>query len=788
MEDTNQLEALRTVLEGDIAKLSREYASSFNIKYNRVKTEILDLTKVSQVALPRLLTLAAKTEDRLLPHQTAFQSTDLEDFALFRWLNHVSIKMLQQMNASTISLTAINHAALLINPVFKGNAEFGQISTAGEAAAELIEVAQEEYQRTALQFNPLVAEIYLTTRKEYKSMRRKYLGETARAEAPDDLENQMFMRMFGMKPPEEKSSAGSARALIDGNCVLTQLLEDLSEIVPKHYERVVPEIKRGKITTTTKSIKQLDDGEVEEFVYLLDTLSNQEIIEYLADPQSLLAEIMDALIKFYDIYLPVKTALENLAKGMAVVIHKAKDQQMSNPRALERRFRNINFLAIQPTVEDTTPRNRADRDYSTARLNLLIHLHETLTKASAMKDSNEYLELRVKEAIELKATLVDVSKTEHDRQIQRNIQDDNEFYVGATGEIGALDIKRDAAPRITYKDVIGASFIETKAHIEEVVELASHPHIMRISAPRGDVKSNIMLIGPFGCGKTEMGRAVGSDPRIIGLSISTADLLTPYMHQSVKNIKLLYDHASELRKGSRYTKPVGIILDEFDRLFTYGTGVNTAYDGNRMEGALQETMDGMIEHEGVFLVTLTNNPKAVPEAVLRRFKYVNVVGQLTDEERVILLKQFLSRGLPIDSTVTDEHYMTWAKGLEHAPGDVLGKIADEVHFKFMREFVEQNRKEVVKIERTLAKRLLNREINDIDRGYLKKALAKHRTIGVEPINEAMRDILNQPQVKMQIRKAKEVYRDAEEILHGLTLEKGVGFKGEVGKKNELWGR
>jgi SpoVK/Ycf46/Vps4 family AAA+-type ATPase len=194
---------------------------------------------------------------------------------------------------------------------------------------------------------------------------------------------------------------------------------------------------------------------------------------------------------------------------------------------------------------------------------------------------------------------------------------------------------------------------------------------MRISAPRGDVRSNIMLIGPYGCGKTEMAKAICSDKRIIGFSLGAGDLLTAYMHESVKNVKRMFEAAKEMRKQSRNTKPVAIVLDEFDRLFSYGEGVHQAYDGKRMEGALQELMDGVVGYEGIFLVALTNIPKAVPAAILRRFKYVDVVGQLTTEERISLFKQFLTRGLPISGEVSENNYQEWAEKLVDAPGSTL---------------------------------------------------------------------------------------------------------------------
>jgi AAA+ superfamily predicted ATPase len=248
----------------------------------------------------------------------------------------------------------------------------------------------------------------------------------------------------------------------------------------------------------------------------------------------------------------------------------------------------------------------------------------------------------------------------------------------------------------------------------------------------------------------------------------------------------MYDHAKDMRRNSRYAKPVAILLDEFDRLFDYGPGTQQAYDGPRMTGVFQEMMDGIVGYEGVFLIGLTNVPKQVPPAILRRFKYVDVVGQLTTEERSKLLKQFLSKGLPLTDDICEADYTRWAEMLRDAPGDVLGKVADEVHFKFMKGLVDDDHKHVAIIEKTLAQRLRKREVNDKDRAYLKQALGKHSKVDAIAITTALDSVLKQPQIQMQIEAARDVYRDAEAILKGLSKPgaSSLGFGAQ--RKQELW--
>ena len=167
-----------------------------------------------------------------------------------------------------------------------------------------------------------------------------------------------------------------------------------------------------------------------------------------------------------------------------------------------------------------------------------------------------------------------------------------------------------------------------------------------------------------------------------------------------------------------------------------------------------------------------------------------MVGQLDQAERAQLFKMFLTRGLPIDPSVTQDDYMKWSEILVNAPGDVIGKVADEIHFKFMNELVLGNPDKVRIIEKTLGKRLRNREANKKDSAYIIKALGAHKTIGGTDITAALESTIKQPQVKMQIEKARQTYKDAADIMAGLATigKQGLGFGGNVSKKSDLWNK
>lgn len=1132
--------AFETVLSGEASKLLHTHSATVLAKYGSLKKELEALqTSVSKHA-DKITKLVRTAKKQLDPFHDKFDPTSkagIEDLSVFKFIETVGGTVISFISNSSSRLQLIEmYLGLLLPALGNKGVELQDIVLAEEAGSELIRILSSEFQQSVLGFEKLLASVYLGTRGEYKKLRRKFLGGTMQQD-DDSVEDQLLMSFFGQRPPRRENT-GPAVALVDENCILTQLLIDIGDSLPRYYEKVSPILKRGKLTGKTKTTKILDTGEIEDWAGTMMVISNPTYWNYINMPSTLTSMILSVVKSFQSEYTSIAAAIHALVMK-ANLEHEEKRRIIDDPNALVKQYNRINFLSIRPSAEDIAPRTKMDADVAVARTKLFVHLKETLQQLSGMDRSEQttedYAVERTKESIALKEAIDDIQRTEAQKNLKRNIADDNEFYVGKSGNIGTISSEREPAPKITYDDVIGASFIKAKQHVEEVVKVASHPHLMRLTAPRGNVKSNLLFIGPYGChaagqkilmydgklklvedivvgdllmgpdssprevlrlvrgvddmveiipnkgdpwivnqhhtmklvktqdrskkvyraigelvevslneymnwpqykksihplyrvpidfqpthentnlsidpyflgvllgdgtitqsvgvttadqeihnevfaqaaiaglsvsvdtscertptlyfsagmrgglensyqielkklellgctsgtkfipqtyktasrsnrfqilaglldtdghlhgncfdyiskseqlandvafvarslgiaayvkpcqkssqngtvgnyyrvsisgeldqiptkilrkkaskrkriqnvlrtgfstrklgkdnfygftvdvdnlyllddftvirncGKTEIARAIGGDKRIIGFNVAVADMLTAYMHESVKNVKRVWDCAKDLRKGSRNTKPVGILMDEFDRLFNYGEGVHAAYDGGRMTGVLQEMMDGVVDYEGVFLVGMTNVPKQIPEAVLRRFKYVDVVGQLNQEERIKLFKMFLTRGLPVDTSVTDDDYAKWAEMLNHAPGDVIGKVTDEIHFKFMHELVTNDAKMIAALEKNLSRKLRNRDATKTDYTFLKSALGKKKMIGAADITTALESVIIQPQVKMQINKARQTYKDAEDILKGLSSigESDHGFHGK--KKSVVW--
>ncbi|MDO8555695.1 MAG: ATP-binding protein [Nanoarchaeota archaeon] len=655
---------------------------------------------------------------------------------------------------------------------------------------QIITEIPEQIVKGLLEYEKLVTGTYLAIKRQHKRLRGRYAGleDKEEQEGPDEI----LARIFGGKAPE-KPPARMRIAMIDDNCFLTDTLLALAEDLPHHYESTIT-TRRG----TVKNVKKLDDYEIEQTAQKLIYIADEKRRQLLATPGLFTESIGNMMIEFYLDYKqfegPLRkiiTVVEQLP-SVRVAHSEGVNKPFPNPEPILRRLQRLDFANIRATAEELQPRNKREKDYAQAQTKLLEHLADTIQELGEYQEPTTQLEqatAAVKTAITLKETLDDIEKTERERRQKKDISKENEFYVGTKGHAGQFSAEREPTPDVKLKDVAGASFEKAKQHIEEVIGLTTHPRLLRATAPRGKIKSNLLLIGPYGCGKTEFARGIAADRRVIGLYVGVSDVLTAYMHESVNNVRRVWEEAKKLRQNSRETKPVIIIQDEFDAWFQESDMGFRNADGPQMERTLQEVLDGVVDYEGVITVAMTNNPGAIPDAILRRFKYVDIVGQLTTEERATLLERFMKK-MPIARDVTTNDYQRWAEQLTDAPGDVLGKVADEVHFKYLQGYLATNRPAARKLEQQLARQEKKQEegLTPADYRAVRQTLGDYRKVTREEINLTITDMLTQPAIRKTINIAKKVYEDAEKIKAGMAEidpdAPSLGFGGK--EKSTLW--
>jgi cell division protease FtsH len=162
---------------------------------------------------------------------------------------------------------------------------------------------------------------------------------------------------------------------------------------------------------------------------------------------------------------------------------------------------------------------------------------------------------------------------------------------------------------VTFEDVAGVE--EAKDEVAEIIEFLKNPK--KFQRLGGRIPRGVLLVGPPGCGKTLLARAIAGQADVPFFSISGSDFVEMFVGVGASRVRDLFKRAKE-------NSPCIIFLDEVDAIGRKrGAGfVGGGHDEREQTlNAILVEMDGFDTDDQVIIIAATNRADILDHALTR---------------------------------------------------------------------------------------------------------------------------------------------------------------------------
>ena len=185
--------------------------------------------------------------------------------------------------------------------------------------------------------------------------------------------------------------------------------------------------------------------------------------------------------------------------------------------------------------------------------------------------------------------------------------------------------------KTTFADVAGLE--EPKQELYEVVEFLKSPG--KFKNLGAEIPKGVLLVGPPGCGKTLLAKAVAGEAGVPFFSISASEFVEMFVGVGAARVRDLFQKAKR-------NAPAILFIDELDAIGRQrGAGLGGSHDEREQTlNQILVEMDGFETDTRVIVMAATNRPDVLDPALLRPGRFDRrVVIDLPDlKEREDILK------------------------------------------------------------------------------------------------------------------------------------------------------
>ncbi|KJZ77642.1 Vacuolar protein sorting-associated protein 4 [Hirsutella minnesotensis 3608] len=229
-------------------------------------------------------------------------------------------------------------------------------------------------------------------------------------------------------------------------------------------------------------------------------------------------------------------------------------------------------------------------------------------------------------------------------------------------------------PNVRWEDIAGLE--GAKETLKEAVVLPiKFPNLFQ---GKRQAWKGILLYGPPGTGKSYLAKAVATEANSTFFSISSSDLVSKWMGESERLVKLLFSMARE-------NKPSVIFIDEIDALCgPRGEGESEA--SRRIKTEILVQMDGVgNDSKGILVLGATNIPWQLDAAIRRRFQRRVHIGLPDANGRARMFKLAIG---DTDTALQASDYNVLASKSEGFSGSDISNVVQHALMRPVRKILQ----------------------------------------------------------------------------------------------------
>lgn len=358
------------------------------------------------------------------------------------------------------------------------------------------------------------------------------------------------------------------------------------------------------------------------------------------------------------------------------------------------------------------------------------------------------------------------------------------------GESQAKRVTPKDQIKTTFKDVAGIE--EAKDDLNEIVDfLKNSQKYIKLGAK---IPKGVLLVGPPGCGKTLLARAVAGEAKTPFYHISGSEFIEMFVGVGASRVRDLFNKAKK-------NLPAIIFVDELDAVGRQrGAGLGGSHDEREQTlNQILVEMDGFQPNSGLIVLAATNRPDILDPALLRpgRFDRKVVINLPDIKDREAILK-IHARNKPLEPDTNLRQVAERTPGFSGADLENLLNEASILSAKRNKKKI--GKKEVLEsIERVL---LGPERKSHIITKKEKKIVAFHEAghaivssflPGCDPVQkvsiiargQAAGYTLNMPEEEKSLKSKSEFLDNLSALLGGYVAEEKIFKEVTTGASNDL---